>query len=230
MWEGTLVWVAFGFTGLLLSLLTFAFSSLTTLLAGLSPLLILLFGFLKSRVTGVVPKWPDQSVLPAFLFIVAGALVVRFEMTQRPMEIQLSDIPHWILLSLWLASLLCALASAFYYCECWGLVEILLIYTVFSMMCFHSAYAILDVRLDHQPPSSVESVRIIGKEIRSNGKTSHGSFKFAPTDNINIPSIYTANWDTYYHFQIGDSICFFNHRGALGTAWHRVGACPQPSK
>ena len=160
-----------------IGLLGFAFSWPVVLLAGSSPVAILFFGFWRVRSSGQVPQWPDQWILPAALSFLAASMFLRYELSQHMMEIGLIKTPPAALWTLWAASVLCGMASGLFFRDCWGLAGIFALYGLLSMACFYTAYAMLDVQLDRQVPVAVRSVRITGKDITSNGRTSHGTLK-----------------------------------------------------
>ncbi len=142
-------------------------------------------------------------------------------------DIELRSTAASLLWTLWAASAVSGAISVLYFRDCWGPVGILLLYTLVSFGCFYASYAILDVRLDHVRPVAVHSARILGKEITSSGRSSHGILKLDVLPGGPVPAEYAGSWNLYEAVKVGGSICFYEHAGALGTGWHKIAACPQ---
>ncbi len=220
-----MLWIALSGLAVAIGLLAFAFSWPAVLLAGLSPVAILLFGFFRVQSSGQVPQWPDQWILPAALSFLAASMFLRYELSQHMMEIGLVRTPPAALWHLWAASIFCGMASGLYFRDCWGLAGTVALYGLMSMACFYTAYAMLDVQLDRQAPVAVRLARITGKEITSNGRTSHGTLKLDTSEGTGLPAEYTGSWNIYQALKVGDAICFLEYPGALGAPWRKVAAC-----
>lgn len=208
-----------------IGLLAFVFSWPVVLLAGLTPVAILLSCLYRVRSSGQVPPWPDQSVLPTFLSFLTATLFLRYELSQHMMEISLVRTPTTTLYALWGASVLCGLGSGLYFRECWGLLGTFALYGLLSMACFYTTFAMLDVQLERHMPITSQSARVIGKEVTSNGRTSHGTLELDVNGGAGLPTEYTGGWNIYQALKVGDLICFSDYAGALGAAWRKVAAC-----
>ena len=224
-----MVWVSLSLVAPLTGLLVFASFSPVILLSGLSPIILLLLCYCRTRTSGDIPNWPDQCVVPAALSVLSACMFLRYEMSQHLVEIGLVKSPAPYLWLLWVASALCGMASILYIRECWSSAGAFVIYTVLSMVCFYTAYAMLDVQLDGRAAMSVRSVRVVGKVVKSNGRTAHGTLTLAINGDYDLPSEYTGNWNLYQALAVGDSICFSEYGGALGTPWRKVSACSSKS-
>jgi hypothetical protein len=188
-------------------MLAFVSSWPPALLGGLSPIAILVCGFYQSRVLGQLSVW-EQWSYPFALLILAASMFLR--------------------LGIWWASAFCGLSAELYFRDCWGFVGTFAFYTVISMTCFYTSYAMLDVQLDQHRALSVRSANITAKGITSNGRTSHGTLYLDKHLVSDLPDHYTGSWEIYHSLKVGDSICFMDYPGALGVRWRKVVVCSTP--
>jgi hypothetical protein len=225
--EVVLFWIAACTISIVGGMLAFVSSWPPALLGGLSPIAILVCGFYQSRVLGQLSVW-EQWSYPFALLILAASMFLRLGISQNISEISLLKTPDSVFWVLWLASAFCGLSAELYFRDCWGFVGTFAFYTVISMTCFYTSYAMLDVQLDQHRALSVRSANITAKGITSNGRTSHGTLYLDKHLVSDLPDHYTGSWEIYHSLKVGDSICFMDYPGALGVRWRKVVVCSTP--
>ena len=156
-------------------------------------------------------------------------MFLRYELSQHMMEITLLKTPATTLWILWAVSVFCGVISGLYFRDCWGLAGIFFLYSLLSMACFYTTYAMLDVQLDQRTPIVVRSVRVTGKEIKPYRRTPHGTLILDAGGESDMPGEYTGSWKIYEELKVGASICFSEYPGALGATWRKVAVCHKES-